>query len=70
MLCPGAAQRLREVAFPVDAGALQSEGDQLLLKAGHSGDVRQKYLVTGGETVTYLRFFFFLTVTLFQGCQL
>jgi len=34
--CPGAAQSLREVAFPVNAGALQSEGDQLLLKAGHS----------------------------------
>lgn len=37
VLGPGATQALGEVAFSVDAGALQSEGDQLLLKAGHSG---------------------------------
>lgn len=48
VLCPSAAQGLGEVAFPVDAGALQSEGDQLLLKAGYSGDGRQKYLVHRG----------------------
>lgn len=38
LFCHGAPQGLGEVAFPVDAGALQSEGDQLLLKAGHSDD--------------------------------
>lgn len=54
VLWPRAAQGLGEVAFPVNAGALQSEGDQLLLKAGHSGEVTQKYLVSGGggEMVT------------------
>lgn len=26
------------MTFPVDAGALQSKGDQLLLKAGHSDE--------------------------------
>lgn len=41
----GARGLLREVAFPVDAGALQPEGDQLLLKARHSEEEEQ-------ETVT------------------
>lgn len=40
VLCPSAAHGLGEVAFPVEAGALQPEGDQLLLKAGHSDDGR------------------------------
>ena len=46
VLCSRGAQGLGEVAFPVDAGALQSEGDQLLLKARHSGDEREKYTVS------------------------
>lgn len=41
-LRPAAAQSLGEAAPPVDAGALQPEGDQLLLKARNSAEHKQK----------------------------